>query len=436
MTKYGPYLEAAGPAAIEGFFYGSERARNESLATFIAAKEIALQELEAHVGEKLPTKIAGRVLLRHANLTDAQRESLAVRYNSMMTFDQVAAVLRPLDRPDALVQKVNKTYMTASSENKSERENEVEESEEELVADDQEGSEGPESDGEGNLTYMLFDPNLEYNEDEATYIWAYNSAYKDVRRELQARRKGRQFYKSKENVTKKGKTKGSKGGQRGRPVMGQGRGQRHQRQGRGTPDELMAKTRCFNCDQLGHISRECPNREQPSNFYVCQGSATHQNKIYVNMSTKSEKKLSIFAGVRTDSHEAVVDTAAEEAVIGSKAMQRLREALSAYGLKPIEAPGATVSCAGIGGSAKIAGIFDIPIGVAGTNGLIRTTEIQDEGSFETPFLLPISYIELVGGVVDTEKNQFVLRNGCGTSMRRTPSAHRAISILDFARGQW
>ena len=38
---------------------------------------------------------------------------------------------------------------------------------------------------------------------------AYNSAYKDVRKELQARRKDRQFYKPKPAVVKKGKTEGS-----------------------------------------------------------------------------------------------------------------------------------------------------------------------------------------------------------------------------------
>ena len=33
LNKYSPFLEAAGPAAVEAFFYGSERSKNESFAT-------------------------------------------------------------------------------------------------------------------------------------------------------------------------------------------------------------------------------------------------------------------------------------------------------------------------------------------------------------------------------------------------------------------
>ena len=35
MTKYGPYLEAA---AIETFFYGTERNRSENLSSYVAAR--------------------------------------------------------------------------------------------------------------------------------------------------------------------------------------------------------------------------------------------------------------------------------------------------------------------------------------------------------------------------------------------------------------
>ena len=156
----------------------------------------------------------------------------------------------------------------------------------------------------------------------------------------------------------------------------------------------------------------------------------------VNISESKEKQLSVFAGVQTQGHEAVVDTAAEEAVIGSTAMLRLREQLAQHGLQPVQASGATVTCAGIGGSAKIVGVFDIPVGVASTNGLLRVTEITDEGSFKTPFLLPISYIELVGATIDTNREQFILRNGKSTPIKRVPSGHRTISIMDFFNNKW
>ena len=80
-------IEAAGPAAIEAFFYGTKRNRSESLATYVAAKEVALQELETRLGEKLPSRVAGRILLCHANLSDAQHEAMAVKYNALLTFE-------------------------------------------------------------------------------------------------------------------------------------------------------------------------------------------------------------------------------------------------------------------------------------------------------------------------------------------------------------
>ena len=40
LAKYSPFLEAAGPAAVETFFYGCERAKNESFSTYVAAKEV------------------------------------------------------------------------------------------------------------------------------------------------------------------------------------------------------------------------------------------------------------------------------------------------------------------------------------------------------------------------------------------------------------
>lgn len=67
LQKYGPYIVA--PASVENFFYAGERQKSDTFSTYIAAKELALQELESNIGEKLPSKIAGRILLGHAACT-------------------------------------------------------------------------------------------------------------------------------------------------------------------------------------------------------------------------------------------------------------------------------------------------------------------------------------------------------------------------------
>lgn len=134
-------------------------------------------------------------------MTEQQRENLAIRYNTLLTLDQIARARPPLDRPEALVGRVSQSYMMSRNSGPSaEAELQHEEEEEELIEED----ECPESDDDENLTYLLFEPGRELSEEEAQYIWADNSAYKDVRKELQAKKKGRHFFKPKDTKNKKG----------------------------------------------------------------------------------------------------------------------------------------------------------------------------------------------------------------------------------------
>ena len=403
--------------------------------------------MESHLGERLPPRIAGRILLRHAGLGDSQREALAVKYNSMLTFEQAANALRSLDRPDALVAKVSKSYVTTKTEVEDENDEMDENEEDELVAD--EGDTGPESDGHGNLMYLMLTQSKNPmrkkrpTSGRTTRLTKMCAESCKLVAKVVSSSKLAMVWSKRARTRGKGQPKEKGKANSFRSGQGRGHGQR------GTPEELVAKTRCFSCGQFGHMSEECPirNNEQSNNFFVCQGSSGGPNRTYfttsvwVNISETKEKQFSVFFGVQIQGHEAVVDTPAEEAVIGSSAMPKLRESLAHFGLQPVQAPGATVTCAGIGGSAKIVGVFDMPLWVAKTNGLIRVTEISNEGPFTTPFLLPISYIELATSwfnswhkqrAVYIEKRQQQLNS---TPMRRAPSGHRTISVLDFA-GKW
>ena len=79
--------------------------------------------------------------------------------------------------------------------------------------------------------------------------------------------------------------------------------------------------------------------------------------------------------------------------------------------------------------------WDVPIGVCQTNGLLRVTEVKDTAGFETPFLLPVSFQELVGMVIDYDREEVRTRQGRSTPMQRLPSGHRAISVIEF-NGPW
>jgi hypothetical protein len=101
----------------------------------VASKEIALQEMEGYLGERLLPRIAGRILLRHAGLNDFQCESMAVKHSALLAFNQAAAALRPLDRPEALVTRVAKTFVTTTEQDAADGEPQDEDGEELQPAD-------------------------------------------------------------------------------------------------------------------------------------------------------------------------------------------------------------------------------------------------------------------------------------------------------------
>ena len=126
-------------------------------------------------------------------------------------------------------------------------EDEDEDAEEESLMDD-----------EGNPLLYLED--WEYSETEANYIQAYHSAYRDVRKELQRRRNTRGYTK-RDNYNRPfgGKRTFQKG------KWNKGSKSKFNRKGKsddggfkGSMGDLQNRTRCFNCNEMGHFARDCP----------------------------------------------------------------------------------------------------------------------------------------------------------------------------------
>ena len=428
--------------------------------------------MEAQIGEKLSPLVAGRVLLKQANISDLQRDLMNLKSH---TFDAVADALRPLDRMDVLSKAANmsmkSTYATANYEDAEhyvDENGEIYFAEEWFEEDDgdwcEEESSPPPSDD------IVYFEDREYDEVEAIYVQAYN----DVRRDLKSRRKERGFIKH-HSGGKGGKSKGKGKGKR----SGKGKSKSTRRHGssssgmiRGSDAELESRARCWNCQELGHFERNCPLKQggSKSKFVVVKGNAPDApaqgakappkaypmfrgfssgfpqfrqfvpevtETILERVSTQGARARAIYAGVRCSGYEALVDTAAEDAVMGTHAYEALCDELAIHNLQPVQVQNQQrIPCAGIGGAARIRGIVDVPTSVAGLLGVIRFTIIEDEGSFATPPLLPISYLEAVGSVLDLRTNTYATQDGHTTQMRRLPSGHRAINLLDFATTQW
>ncbi|CAE7918025.1 unnamed protein product, partial [Symbiodinium necroappetens] len=422
LAKYKPFLDIAGPAAIDRFLYTGERHKNESFAAFLAAKEVARQDMELHLQERLSEKVAGRVLLRQANLSDFQRELLALKDQSqLLTFDQVAALLRPLDRPELLAQAAGTELGTAGAKHfpvvtDGNPEDEEEDEEQFLQEEEEEESDSLHDD-------ELYFEDREYNEDEALFISAYHSAYADIRKDLKDRKKERGFVRHRASASQGGKGRG-KGRRQDR---GRSRDRAPPRRStfnkvdpkliKGSGTDLQARVRCFNCQELGHYAKVMAVFHQPQ--------------------PPSMDHLQIFAGIRVSGSQALVDTAAEDAVIGSIAADHLQQELRRWGLRCLPvSQDQPIPCAGIGGSAKVCAILDVPTCVAGILGVVRFSVVEDSASFQTPPLLPISYLEAIHSILDLGKNRLYTPDGHESPMVRLPSGHRAINVLDFDQTPW
>ena len=278
----------------------------------------------------------------------------------------------------------------------------------------------------------------EYDEMEAVYVQAYN----DVRKDLRSRRKERGFVKhgrrspSGSSSPKKGRGKGrEKKGDRKRSA---GKQQKDEPYIRGTESELLARTRCFSCQELGHVSRNCPHRSTtttatPKKTFVAVTPTGHSTttsyavfKHECQYPPKEEALLrAVYAGVQVRGFEAVIDTAAEQCIIGSKAFASLQEELALLNLRVVPIRQPAVPCAGIGGRAKLQGLYDVPTCIAGLLGVLRFTVITDTLSFVTPPLLGVSYLEAVGAIIDLSTNHYSTPDGHTANMRRLSSGHRA-----------
>eukprot|EP00435_Cladocopium_sp_Y103_P021625 s4601_g5.t1 len=312
--------------------------------------------MEMPMGERMSERLAGSVLLKHSNLNDLQRELLMLRSPILRTFDEIANLLRTLDRSEMLnrAQGSSKNYATFHDSNNAqvdENANDYDEDNAEYETDEESSS----RDEQGN-SFVYFEDRV-FSEQESMEIMAYHSAHCDVRRELQKRRNEQR-------------------------------------------DEMDVEKRRANV---------------PSNHTVLARARANSTKIPKWLWWTPQRRR----------------------VIGHRAMEPLENELAQKGLRVLwQQHGPLPGAGGIGGAAKVKGTAHVPIGVAKTNGALHFTVLQDGADHQTPSLLPISWLESVGAMIDCKHNQLILNNGESTDMRRLPTKHRAINVMEFAEEGW
>eukprot|EP00439_Symbiodinium_sp_Y106_P031350 s4981_g3.t1 len=247
------------------------------------------------------------------------------------------------------------------------------------------------------------------------------ATYQQVRQHLKDTRLGRKFHKP-PPLDPKGS------GKLGRPKGARPGGRQTAEARRVHIEQLKLRTRCRACGQVGHwslfdkpfqyqlllVRRLASNAQRTAFFTFGQARAICENK-------GSQAPECAFVGVVTADHQALVDTCAQEGLIGKPALLRLCDALRAQGLRCLwlNKPAAA---RGIGGSAKTVGVVELPLGLAGVSGVLEATVVSEFLS-SSVLDFPWERLSLTAVPVDM-------------AMQALPSGHPAVSVLDFGSAGW
>lgn len=106
----------------------------------------------------------------------------------------------------------------------------------------------------------------------------------------------------------------------------------------------------------GHAGR-APSQTAASSFSVAAGEKTDPAP---------------FIGVTTQGSQGIVDTAAQEGLVGRSALLRLLDVLRKHGLRG-HWNGKVTEARGIGGRAKSLGTVEVPVGLGGASGVLELT---------------------------------------------------------------
>ena len=429
-----PHLEAAMPKSFEKAVYGDSRKSKESIQDYIIRMDQAFKELKEESVE-LPEVVRGYIIFRQANLSQTQEDQVTTWTAGRYERSEVVRALRKLEKVSK--DKAGKNYITEDFDFHVEDVNQV-------SAEDE-----TDHDIENYVYVADGDLNQIFEEGELTEALA---TYQQVRKAIRDQRTARSWNPGKGDWRfNKGGSYGGKGGFR--PP---GKGSRIH------VESLKLRTKCARCGQIGHWAKECSNppdehsRNKTSSTSSMakssmsgksgfvqignsEGEHYFDHKIYYQFTLgeflkprKSSVPESPFCGISTEGAQGVVDTAAQSGLIGERALKKISEELKRYGLS-YRMTNRNGQARGVGGEAVVKGVIELPIGIAGVNGVLEVTVVQED----VPLLLPVKLLRELQAVIDFGEEKVTLGGfKRSTNMFRMPSGHVTVSIIEFDAHGW
>ena len=479
--------------AFDDAIFKGRRERGQTLTSFLTTKKAAFADLKKQGLDLLATSpgrhLLGHLILRQGSFTQDQRQRLKVVTNGSIDYKDIEMAIQKvfgdkLDESHGHHEAVGTPRRWRSATYWDEEMNE------EMFDDEPTATYGEIEDDDpfedlialnddGSEAQFIFLHEMPVIMDETEAIEMVSDNLEEI------------FYETHQRLHSKGKGKGKKGKGKGKggssrtyglgaPGFGRGGGYLEHRRllqaartGRGfdrpwqtrqgtskmSLNDIKAKSRCHQCKQIGHWSRECPQRNKQastapsSRSSHVSGGSTMSTGFFTSppavMANCGHKFLTtnldpisceymfsglsfVFLGSAPDRGMALVDTAAQHGLVGHDTLQRHdRHLREHFGLQVQWSNEHGGSVRGVCGQEESTRIAYIPIGLSGKSGVLRVQVVPGE----IPFLLPAYFLTDLKAVIDMHHLTIIYMSlAVQQRMYRMSTGHVAVCITEFGHG--